>query len=277
MVGTTRREFQLQVFDFTDVDPSPTSIHALAPTCILSYPPSPERAALIELRIRTGPAPQCLPDVHAGVPFHTAEDARLFVVTLRSWIDDTAFSWTHLIPLSTILKEIREREDPVVPWESWIPHGTRLFDFTFHSQVWVCYVFGQKYVMCAQFNHQEAPLIRVHDFNQRAIRRALDPDCILDVGGTVVTNSSILKPSHAGPSMFTETVTTALPYVFNSISLPADGYDTEIMCSEDGLVVVKVGYAPGFLLMSRSSADLYITPPFLQDAEATTQFYAMSL
>jgi hypothetical protein len=233
LLAENRSGCQLIVFDFLGANSRYIPIPDLSPSCVLCYPTISSGARLDDVRLRSDPAPLWTPYANSQVPFHTSRDNRLFVVTLHAFINEQPCSWTHFIPLSTILEQMRSGAHSV-PWKSWIPRGTRMFPAMYHSPVWVCYVFGQKYITpctLVGLDESEVPGLQVLDFNQRAIKLAL--------GHEIVTKPDVIESS-GDLSLFHDTVSTSLPYRATTLPLPRDADDCEVMCSEDNVLIVGV-------------------------------------
>jgi len=117
-------------------------------------------------------------------------------------------------------------------WNEWGPRGTRMMPApSGHSTVWVCYVFGTKFVSPKR-RMGALKAIHIYDFNQLALGRAAD-------GGSaeVVDYETAIKGR-----VFQDEVTTWLPFrewTYHPPATEAAGNFDAVMLSEDSLLTVS--------------------------------------
>lgn len=194
----------------------------------------------LSVSIRSDPAPSWKPHPGHHVPFYTAREDRLFVTTF--WVADDTNIRTYLlfVPSSTLLSHIGKLEPTAaniqLPWEAWGPESTRMVPAPAgHSAVWVCYVFGMKFVSPKRWGMVKG--VQIHDFNQLALRRQqVQGD---DPGSPEEQRHNDVTTIERG-MVFEEDVTTSLPYRTRIFFPPTDeGEDFDaVMLSEDTLITV---------------------------------------
>lgn len=238
------------------------------------------------------------------VPFSVAPYNRLFVITLavfpsleiaRRPRDEEYHSVAIFVPFSTFLPFISPNSNRVpevivpdtgptepklrqpmrrnaVKWSDWIPNGTRMLILPSEEQVWVCNVFGSRYVYPLEPRNEDRPTSARHfavmDFNGTDIRKVQQQqqgpesskspqitsskdelkDCQTTHTGTQIVGSDFdeaLTEVNTGSTIesdvyriFTEDVTTNVPYRC-TVSKQAFNFDG-VMITEDNIVLVKV-------------------------------------
>lgn len=136
-------------------------------------------------------------------------------------------------------------------WDFWGPRGTRmLVPARPHSSVWVCYVYGSKYVV-SDTGGSSSLSITIYDFNQLALTRGLSTEphrqttassakpLQHDVSLDQQTQYHIFPTLLEGGDIFEEDVQTFLPYRSRTMTLPFD-YRCSVLCSEDSIIIVDV-------------------------------------
>ena len=204
------------------------------------YPPLGATANPIKFEIRSDPSPSWAPDSGPQVPFYIAKHNRVYAISLWLLVDSHSRSTMLLVPSATFLSCMggsSHRTSNSFPWSDWGPRGTRMLTPRIPpSEVWVCYVYGLKYVAIRKDKRRLA--VDVYDFNQRALSRALQ--------GKRDTDNEICA---IDPSIFEEgkifehTTETSLPYRIRT--LPLDLKSTAhiaVVCNEDNLIIVDVSF-----------------------------------
>lgn len=189
------------------------------------FPTLSDRAHLTEITIRSDPAPQWSPSSETQAPFYLARSAKLYVVTFWVILGNNARGITVFIPAATLLKRVTSADAAtVVDWESWGPRGSLLLKSWIHpGSVWVCYVYGEKYVSFHPAGENTQSVV-VFDFNEAAALRS----------GPMPEQPSVYKEKN----IFEDEVVTNIPYratLCRIQSGPAHG-----MCSEDAILLVDV-------------------------------------
>lgn len=187
------------------------------------------------------------------------------------------------IPLSTLLKFITPSSQPEiivgaaaehgapfvtksnvqVKWKAWLPDGSRMFVLPNEERVWVCNVYGSRFIYAlesSQSDGEPAPRrFAVMDFNSLYAGRAIAavPDKLSPVEEFPPeehTESSVdsIEASHAEWSrdpttiaaekyqIFTQNVTTSLPFQ-QSYSRNAFVFDG-LLLTEDNVLLVKASH-----------------------------------
>lgn len=197
----------------------------------------------LDIGIQSDPAPTHVPDPSLSVPFHTNRDNRIYVVTILLTDGQRIRTFVIFVPASTLTTHLSLLKEPKnIPWEDWGPMGTRMIPTPGHSNVWVCYVYGMRFVAPLEIGGSGSTSIRVYDFNPLPIKRMAGQDRELDRDATYITEASDLDTQ----DVFEDIVTTSLPYRMSKVSLERSTIDGgrfgAVMCSEDNLIIVGVRY-----------------------------------
>jgi hypothetical protein len=215
----------------------------------------------IAFQIQSDPAPLWQARHDPRVPFHIDKNNSLYVVSLWVQVEDTVRCVTTLVPSTTFLACINgvNSKDPAdnkvdFDWDFWGPRGSRmLVPAQPHSSVWVCYVYGSKYVVSetGEDGGSSSLSIKIYDFNQLALKRGISTEPHTE------TTASSAKPLHhdvslnqqtqyqifptllEGGDIFEEDVQTFLPYRSRTLTLPFN-YNCSVLCSEDSIIIVDV-------------------------------------
>ncbi|KLO09974.1 hypothetical protein SCHPADRAFT_539426 [Schizopora paradoxa] len=277
-------------------------------TCVLDLPPMQPYADIVDVLIRSDPAPfshktftspetddsetsqdQDTRKSSGDVPFALAPHNRLFVINISVYPeddmdeDDVRSDYINLalfIPLSTLMKFTSPSShtevifgaaarsatpstatNVQVKWDEWVPRGSRIFVLPNEERVWVCNVYGSRFVYAlesSQADGEPAPRrFAVMDFNPHAARRAI---AVVDSKSTHVEHfqleehkkADIIEASHVEwscvPStlssekyrIFTQDVTTDLPFQ-QSFSRNAFVFDG-LLLTEDNILLVKASH-----------------------------------
>lgn len=189
---------------------------------------------ITDMHIRSDPAPGWRPSSDLQVPFYASRD-RLFVVTLR--VRHPIRDHVFFVPTSTFLPHLTEGSCRHVPWDTWVPHGSRLLRHLSLSSTWVCYVYGQRVIARSDAGPIRDSLLLL-DFDQKRCRHARFRGEFLGIN----TKATTITP--AQNTIFNATIKTDLPFRCAVIKLPhpssLDAAEVA-MCSEDGIVIVNVG------------------------------------
>ena len=226
--------------------------------CLFSYPRLDARVTLLEFTIRSDPSPTWKPSSELPAPFFTSRENRLYVVSLWIRVMDEVQCIVLYAPLSVFVSHLSGLNPGAMPhaldWEAWGPEGTRMvMPPQPHSNVWVCYVFGSKYIASELYGRMNELHFDVHvyDFNQLALKQTIpeghdsgDPDFSSPSleGGTddrtlFVTTPTVFEPHY----IFEDVVQTTLPYRVRAFPLDSMSFfHCAVMCSEDSLIIVDV-------------------------------------
>ena len=213
-------------------------------SCALEYPTMSYWAELIHIAIRSDPMPSFdHKSDHHQVPFRLASGNQLFVVTM--WILDghAIHSVTLFVPTSTIMTHISvplSNGDKSISWGMWGPKGTRMLTALPNSSVWVCYVYGSRFVLSRPLV-TDGSCIEVYDFNQLACRRPRQHGQTRSRANFIQSTAKIARSNEF--SVFTEHISTSLPYRKQTFFMEHEdcgGRIEAVMCTEDNLVVVTV-------------------------------------
>ncbi|EGO05189.1 hypothetical protein SERLA73DRAFT_174170 [Serpula lacrymans var. lacrymans S7.3] len=246
---TTIAQPTLIVLDIEDGTEARANFHDINFVCSFQYPRlSPSLVPLV-FSIRSDPSPDWTSPPGCQLPFWTARQHRLYVISLVLSDDEgNISSFDSFVPTDTLLSCLRTLDDGEdlrqFEWEEWGPEGTRLMTSPRTSNVWVCYVFGMKFVslrargISTMTGPDKEYIVDLYDFNHLVLSRAES------TGGTPGEDEEwITAPSIVSGGLFaTREVRTSLPYRIIKRSLPEDvipGRRTNaVMCSEDGLILV---------------------------------------
>jgi hypothetical protein len=205
---------------------------------LFRYPPLDDDAFIHSLQLRADPGPICREN--GTVPFF--QDSKNFLLVLDMWIsvDDVEEHVMHFIP-SQYLISLMKRSATENALVSWISQGTRMYVTPQRevSHVWVCYVYGTRFVTGVQALPGRAGLpVRLYDFNTLALRRDAQMSSESEGPGSV---RHLANHTH-WRDPFCEEIETTLPY-WENVACLEGGKDYEqcrVMCSEDNIVIVDV-------------------------------------
>lgn len=249
-----RDHAQLLIVDFEQEDPHRQSYLNIAHGFKLSLPIFHQSVEIRSFTLRSDPPSSWAPQSDLNVPFHIAQDARVFVASI--WVHrDTLRHLALLIPLHTLLRHtdlsgpISAKESMLV-WEAWGPQGSRMTEIYTRNpsfEIWACNVYGTRFVFpeCSDRSNHTYTL-QVFDFNQKAFRNAIsqgqkvsDVDVLNMVSLECDSSLCITAPSifTAGDIFLQETRTT-LPYRWIAKMMPSLQPTCSAMCSEDSIIVV---------------------------------------
>ncbi|CCM05194.1 uncharacterized protein FIBRA_07403 [Fibroporia radiculosa] len=226
---TVASEPELVVIDFLQPHPEKIDIWDMAFACTFHYPRLAPRALPLAFSIRSDPAP-LWPSRDSQVPFYTARTDRLLVLTF--WVAEADQIRTILLftLASTILSHVNAVQDMArqrFSWEQWGPEGSCMMSNLFgHSSVWVCYVFGTRFV--ARGGPRE---IKVYDFNVLPYERRMAQSDVKGRGDGK-RKACVFREGET----FEGEVATALPYHMRSLSVEEDF--EAVMVSEDSLITL---------------------------------------
>jgi len=156
-----------------------------------------ERVAVRQLMIRSDPAPTIIEDPDHPYPFVLDPRHRLYIVTMSleyesryAWITKTVH---FLIPSSTLFnnvpgcfggEEVGRGLDEDLAWDDWGPAGTKFVPRDELPSVYVCYVYGMKFIVVPEIDLLQAVLgededdhtgakrkVTVYDFSPISVRR----------------------------------------------------------------------------------------------------------
>ncbi|KAG2159693.1 uncharacterized protein EDB93DRAFT_1073686 [Suillus bovinus] len=230
---------QLYVFDMT----KPSSKKFGRRTdyfCVFLWPEFDFWANPVDLSIRSDPSPTWQPNSKAQLPFSTAPGNRLFIITVSLMTNHRIIPYDTFVPADTLLSHIEALSTEVrcreIEWDEWGPTGTRLMrSSSLHDSVWVCYVFGTKFVSLTEPTLTSPQTLEIRDFNQLAIKRDAK---VQDGISHHVHDTTVVR------KVFANEIHTSLPYRVIKRTLPPhsslEPIFTAAMCSEDNLILVDV-------------------------------------
>ena len=241
-------EPSLMVLDFKAESNERHAIEEADHICSFRYPPFRSTAHPIKFEIRSDPGPSWAPDSSLKVPFYLARYNRVFAISIWLLVHGRLRSVTLLVPLATFLScmdgSSPHRTADVFQWSDWGPQGTRMLMPRIPlSDIWVCYIYGSKYVALRKDKKQFA--VDVYDFNQRALSRTRQKkhdtdDEIYAIDPTIFVEGEI----------FEEAIETSLPFRLRTLPLDLRSIaHVAILCSEDNLIIVDVGFLTNVLLL----------------------------
>ena len=230
---------KLLVLNFQE--PSEEEIPLARCSCALEYPSMNYWTEALHIVIRSDPMPIFEPKSDSPVPFYHENCNQLFVVTM--WVHDghDVHTVVLFVPTSTILAALPAAgDDKTIAWRMWGPQGTRMLTGLPNSSVWVCYVYGSRFVVSRPLI-ADGSSIEVYDFNQLACRRAQQYQRPRSKAKFIRSTDRIASSSEF--SVFSEDVFTSLSYRKQTIFMEhksCGGKIEAVMCTEDNLVVVSV-------------------------------------
>lgn len=233
---------QLVVMDFEKESSKRHSFQDLQCAVKLYYPEFyHKRVFFIDINIRADPGPSWRPNAKLQVPFSQDTSNALFVVTLWTLLEDSLHTLVQFLP-SNGLSSLIKNEVTSYEWEEWGPYRSRLFTPPQpHSEIWVCYVHGWKYVTSEEPDDSEDGFVaRLYDFNPVAMQRKYrDTRSSADVDRWLCNKTgTVLAPG----TIFEDLVETRLPYRSQVLSLKDAHNHCLALFSEDHIILVDVSF-----------------------------------
>ena len=230
---------QLVVMDFQKESSEPHTLQDLQCIVKFCYPKfDQKRVFFLDIDIRADPGPSWRPS--AQVPFSQDTSNALFVVSLWILLEDAVQSLIQFLPSDGLTSLIKSKATSY-EWEEWGPYKSRFFIPSHpHSDTWVCYVHGCKYVMFEPGASEGGYVARIYDFNQAVIKRNYrDTRTLADVDRWLCKKTrTVLAPG----TIFEDLVETRLPYRSQVLSLTDEHNHCLALCSEDHIIMVDVSF-----------------------------------
>ena len=234
---------QLVVMDFQKESSEPHTFQNLQHAVKLYYPEfdREKRVFFLDIDIRADPGPSWRPNAKLQVPFSQDTTNALFVVSLQILLEDTLQSLVQFLPSNGLTSLIKNGATSY-EWEEWGPYRSRLFiPPQPHSETWVCYVHGWKYVGSEELGASEDGFVaRLYDFNQVIIKRNYrDTRTSADANRWLCKKTgTVLAPG----TIFEDLVVTRLPYRSQVLSIKDAHNHCLSLCSEDHIILVDVSF-----------------------------------
>jgi hypothetical protein len=233
---------QLVVMDFEKESSEPHTFQDLQCAVKLYYPEFyHKRVSFRDINIRADPGPSWRPNAKVQVPFFQDTSNALLVVTLWMRFEDSLQSLVQFLP-SNGLSSLIKNQVTSYEWEEWGPYRSRLFiPPQPHSETWVCYVHGWKYVTSEELGASEDGFVaRLYDFNQVAIQRNYrNTKPSADAHRWLCKRTgTVLAPR----TIFEDVVKTRLPYRSQVLYLKDAHNHCLALFSEDHIILVDVSF-----------------------------------
>ena len=228
--------------DFQKESSEPHTIQDLQCAATLYYPEFYQaRVFFLDIDIRADPGPSWRPNAKLQVPFSQDTSNALFVVTLWTLLEDGVQSLVQFLPSNGLTSFIKD-EATSYEWEEWGPYRSRIFISPQpHSDVWVCYVHGWKYVTLEESGASKDGFVaRLFDFNQAVIQRNYGDTRIsadADADRWLCQKTGVVM---APGTIFEDLVETRLPYRSQVLSIKDAHNHCLALCSEDHIILVDV-------------------------------------
>jgi hypothetical protein len=241
-------EPSLMVLDFQTESNERHAVKKAEHVYSFRYPLLRPTANPIKFEIRSDPSPSWAPNPGLKVPFHIAKHNRVYIISIWLLVHNRLRSVTLLVPLATFLScmdgSSSHRTPNVFQWSDWGPQGTRMLTPRIPpSIIWVCYIYGSKYVALRKDKKRFA--VDVYDLNQRALSRSLQNDHDTD-DEIYAIDPSIFEDGE----IFEKGIETSLPYRLRTLPLDLRSIaDVAVVCSEDNLIIVDVGFLTDVLML----------------------------
>lgn len=241
-------EPSLFVLDFNSESKERQAVDEVEHAILLQYPSL--RADLIAFDIRSDPSPSYMPTATPEAPFYTSHKARLFVISMLVQVGPHVQCITNFVPWvvlqSYVDLSLSGELGNVIEWDDWGYDTRMLLPDEMHSSVWVCYVYGSRYVVAAKpgTSSNRPPCGYVYDFNQYMLASGSGLTEVAEVSASdipigetfYITGENVI----AAGEIFNEEVRTCCPYRLRAFPLERSTDRTALMCSEDSIVVVNV-------------------------------------
>lgn len=251
----------LVIYDITQGSDELVPLEGSSYLCTFMLPAPGEWTSRLDIEIQSDPSPSHVPHVALSVPFFTKRDHRIHVVTVFMTDGGEIRSFAFFIPSWTLFEHLSllpAGQKRHILWERWGPTGSRMMSSPAHSNVWVCHVYGMRYVTPDDIGDTGATSISVYDFNPLPIKRK-------NVAGGVSREGHITEAIEIDTDgIFKDVVTTSLPYRLSKVGWGSEEGTTDfglfgtVMCSEDSLIVVGVSSFRLHLFCHRRNRSTYL-------------------
>ncbi|KAF9527797.1 hypothetical protein CPB83DRAFT_855639 [Crepidotus variabilis] len=201
-----------------------------------SYPSFAGKSWFNGIQIRCDPGPLWNLQPRPSSAFYTDPKEFVFVVSLGiGWgrSGRHTYNCTHIISSSYLLSLAESSANEERPWNTWAAKRTQFFlPRCIHSDVWVCFVSGKKHVFAAIPKAGQFSAVLV-DINQLPLRR-------MDEEKKSYLDDDAVKPKDFLRKLFDEPVETSMSFMSNTMSLEDSHPHSEVLCSEDNIIIVDV-------------------------------------
>ncbi|KAI6047748.1 hypothetical protein EDC04DRAFT_2863936 [Pisolithus marmoratus] len=228
--GDGDRSARLYVLDLTKCDGEPVALEDVN----YRYPMSP-----------------WVPPASSNVPFFVDRDSRLLVITMYVAVGVEFVSFDLFVLSRALLSFVEglgpENDRHNFSWQDWGPRNTRLMESPPHSQVWVCFVFGTKFISLVDGESEDGEDVRmleVWDFNAIGMRRERCQGVVdtMEVEGDPIIEWHDHDSTALYHAAFLENISTSLPCRVVRRDVPSQNLDghffADALCSEDNLILV---------------------------------------
>ena len=185
----------------------------------------------LDILLTSDPSPGWSPSAGLQVPFHIADDKRIIAMNVQFLKNRRVFKCeTSLIPTKTLLERINSlliEGEHDVSWDLYGPLLSQIAPRHGRWDVWICFVFGMRYILPRVFVFEGKPIVIIRDLCPRRYLRA---------GKKELEDSNILYEALMGEPTHESNPRSIL----KSVPLPegiGDPHNVHIMISEDGIVV----------------------------------------
>jgi hypothetical protein len=231
----------LVVMDFQKESSEPHTFDDLQCAVKFRYPEFDEQQVFfLDIEIRADPGPSWQPNTKLQVPFYQDTSNALFVVSLWILFGNVVQCLVQCLPSNGLVASPLENEVPnYYEWEEWGSHSSRFFLRPQpHSETWVCYVHGWKYVVsepgASEGASEDGFVARLYDFNQAIINRNYR-----DTRSSAVADGWLCKKAGSVlGTIFEDLVETTLPYRSQVLSIEDAHEHCLALCSEDHIIMV---------------------------------------
>lgn len=241
----TAEEPQLLVVDYLAGTGDLVKLEDADFVCAFHYPTMVAHAVPLGITIRSDPAPGWTPHPDSPAPFYTARGDRLLVISFTVYSILEGHTQTSLfVRTSTLLSYVdvlKSETKRRFRWDEWGPNQTRMLRASrAHSSVWVCYVFGMRFVTSRKRRGQPK-CIEMYDFSRypRDRRTTPEPDEGEDVFG--LEDRWMSEETEMPEGIFGDKVTTSLPYHMRCMIPPRGDGEKDFLCvmlSEDTIIIM---------------------------------------
>ncbi|TFY52154.1 hypothetical protein EVJ58_g10171 [Rhodofomes roseus] len=245
----TAEEPQLLVADFLAGTGELVKMDEAEFLCAFHYPSMVAQAVPLGITIRSDPAPGWTPHPDSPVPFFTAREDRLLVITFTVYsVLEGHMQSLLFVRTSTLLSYVDALKGETkrrFSWDEWGPNQTRMMRAPrHHSSVWVCYVFGMRFVT-ARKRRGKPKYIEVYDFSRFARHRRAAPEPGQgeeeeeDIFG--LEDHWMSDETEMPEGIFDDKVATSLPYHMRTMIPPRGDGEKDFQCvmlSEDTIIIM---------------------------------------
>jgi hypothetical protein len=190
------------------------------------------------ISLTSDPSPGWSSSPSLQVPFQIPSDERAIAFNLRHFRRRISYMQTFLIPASTLLRHVTDStvEDGGrdIEWESWGPSFIEPIPYQGRWSVYTCFLFGMRHILPEVVSRDDRLVMIVRDLCPRRYTRASEEG--REESNALYQALGCLEP-------YPRSIVKSVPFP------PGINRSSDLMMSEDGIVILEVRHAKTCIFM----------------------------